>query len=54
MCTKGDFVHVLADWKGSAAELQILRDSLTRQNGLQVPKGILQILIQPRRFEIPY
>ncbi|KAA0066030.1 retrotransposon protein [Cucumis melo var. makuwa] len=37
--TKRDFVYALAGWKGSTADLQILRDALTRQNGLQVPKG---------------
>ncbi|KAA0056587.1 retrotransposon protein [Cucumis melo var. makuwa] len=37
--TKGDFVYVLAGWEGSAADSRILRDSLSRENGLQVPKG---------------
>ncbi|KAL0554867.1 hypothetical protein IC582_008797 [Cucumis melo] len=38
--TKGDFVYVLAGWKGSAADSRILRDALSQENGLQVPKGI--------------
>ncbi|KAA0052287.1 retrotransposon protein [Cucumis melo var. makuwa] len=37
--TKGDFVYVLAGWEGSAADSRILRDVLSRKNGLQVPKG---------------
>ncbi|TYK14046.1 retrotransposon protein [Cucumis melo var. makuwa] len=37
--TKGDFVYVLAGWEGSAADSRILRDALSQENGLQVPKG---------------
>ncbi|TYK06174.1 retrotransposon protein [Cucumis melo var. makuwa] len=37
--TKGDFVYVLAGWEGPAADSPILRDALSRENGLQVPKG---------------
>ena len=37
---KGDFVCVLVSWEGSAADSRILRDALSRENGLQVPKGI--------------
>ncbi|KAA0051849.1 retrotransposon protein [Cucumis melo var. makuwa] len=36
---KGDFVYVLAGWEGSAADSRILRDAISRENGLQVPKG---------------
>ncbi|KAA0050218.1 putative nuclease HARBI1 [Cucumis melo var. makuwa] len=32
--TKGDFVYVLAGWKGSAADSRILRDALARPDGL--------------------
>ncbi|KAA0038311.1 retrotransposon protein [Cucumis melo var. makuwa] len=40
MCdTEGDFVYVLASWKGFVADSWILRDALSRENGLQVPKG---------------
>ncbi|TYK07140.1 retrotransposon protein [Cucumis melo var. makuwa] len=35
---KGDFVCVLVSWEGSAADSRILRDALSRENGLQVPK----------------
>ncbi|XP_057770427.1 uncharacterized protein LOC130990216 [Salvia miltiorrhiza] len=33
------FVYVLPGWEGSAADSRILRDALTRVNGLRVPKG---------------
>ncbi|TYK27617.1 retrotransposon protein [Cucumis melo var. makuwa] len=36
--TKGDFVYVLAGWEGSATDSRILRDVLSRENGLQVSK----------------
>ncbi|KAA0035701.1 putative nuclease HARBI1 [Cucumis melo var. makuwa] len=39
--TKGDFVYVLAGWEGLAAHSRILRDALSRPNGLKVPKGFL-------------
>ncbi|KAL0551052.1 hypothetical protein IC582_010126 [Cucumis melo] len=38
--TKGDFVYVLAGWEGSAADSRILRDAISRENGLQVPKAV--------------
>ncbi|KAA0037852.1 putative nuclease HARBI1 [Cucumis melo var. makuwa] len=37
--TKGDFVYVLAGWEGSATDSRILRDAISRPNGLKVPKG---------------
>ncbi|KAL0557101.1 hypothetical protein IC582_005619 [Cucumis melo] len=37
--TKGDFVFVLSGWEGSAADSRILRDAISRYNGLKVPKG---------------
>ncbi|TYK19867.1 retrotransposon protein [Cucumis melo var. makuwa] len=51
--TKGDFVYVLACWEGYAADSRILRDALSRENGLQVPKGISS-LIKHRRFLLTY
>ncbi|TYK09570.1 putative nuclease HARBI1 [Cucumis melo var. makuwa] len=36
---KGDFVYVLAGWEGSAVDSRILRDALSRPNGLKMPKG---------------
>ncbi|KAA0048373.1 putative nuclease HARBI1 [Cucumis melo var. makuwa] len=37
--TKGDFVYVLAGWEGSVADSRILRDGISRPNGLKVSKG---------------
>ncbi|KAA0031677.1 putative nuclease HARBI1 [Cucumis melo var. makuwa] len=42
--TKGDFVFVLFGWEGSAADSRILRDAISRHNGLKVPKGRWKIL----------
>ena len=33
------FVYVLAGWEGSAADARVLRDALSRANGLKVPRG---------------
>ncbi|KAL8497843.1 hypothetical protein ACS0TY_021259 [Phlomoides rotata] len=33
------FVYVLTGWEGSAADVRVLRDAVTRPNGLKVPKG---------------
>ncbi|TYK09831.1 retrotransposon protein [Cucumis melo var. makuwa] len=41
--TKGDFVYVLAGWEESAADSRILRDAISRENGLQVPKDITSL-----------
>ncbi|KAA0031771.1 retrotransposon protein [Cucumis melo var. makuwa] len=51
--TKGDFVYVLAGWEGSAADSRILCDALSRENGLQVPKGYYY-LCDAEGFLAPY
>ncbi|XP_061367914.1 uncharacterized protein LOC133310936 [Gastrolobium bilobum] len=33
------FIYVLAGWEGSAADSRVLRDAISRTNGLRVPKG---------------
>ncbi|WVZ79175.1 hypothetical protein U9M48_026784 [Paspalum notatum var. saurae] len=33
------FTYVLAGWEGSAADARVLRDALSRPNGLRVPRG---------------
>ncbi|XP_042018756.1 uncharacterized protein LOC121766557 [Salvia splendens] len=33
------FVYVLLGWEGSAGDSRVLRDAVTRVNGLKVPKG---------------
>ncbi|KAL8483602.1 hypothetical protein ACS0TY_026330 [Phlomoides rotata] len=34
-----NFIFVLSGWEGSAADSRILRDVVTRPNGLRVPNG---------------
>ena len=33
------FVYVLPGWEGSAADGRVLRDAISRRNGLNVPQG---------------
>ncbi|XP_075636965.1 protein ANTAGONIST OF LIKE HETEROCHROMATIN PROTEIN 1-like [Castanea sativa] len=33
------FIYVLAGWEGSAADYRVLRNAISRKNGLKVPKG---------------
>ena len=33
------FIYVLSGWEGSAADGRMLRDALTRRNGLKIPQG---------------
>lgn len=33
------FTFVLPGWEGSAADGRVLRDAITRRNGLKVPSG---------------
>ncbi|KAJ0042470.1 hypothetical protein Pint_18181 [Pistacia integerrima] len=40
VCTPDmQFIYVLARWEGSAADGRVLRDAITRRNGLKVPQG---------------
>ncbi|KAJ0020049.1 hypothetical protein Pint_31390 [Pistacia integerrima] len=40
VCTPDmQFIYVLAGWEGSAADGRVLRDAITRRNGLKVPQG---------------
>ncbi|CAN1334898.1 Protein ALP1-like [Linum perenne] len=34
-----EFIYCLAGWEGSAHDGRVLRDAITRSNGLRVPKG---------------
>lgn len=36
-----EFIYVLPGWEGSAHDGRILRDAISRPNGLKVPKGNL-------------
>ena len=33
------FIYVLSGWEGSAADGRVLRDAISRTNGLKVPIG---------------
>ncbi|KAG8368382.1 hypothetical protein BUALT_Bualt15G0039700 [Buddleja alternifolia] len=33
------FIYILTGWEGSAADSRVLKDALTRENGLKVPSG---------------
>ena len=35
----GNFIYVLPGWEGSAADGRVLRDAISRRNGLRVPQG---------------
>ncbi|XP_039042531.1 uncharacterized protein LOC120181490 [Hibiscus syriacus] len=40
VCTPNmQFIYVLPGWEGSAADGRILRDAISRRNGLNVPQG---------------
>ncbi|KAG6526108.1 hypothetical protein ZIOFF_016085 [Zingiber officinale] len=34
-----NFIYVLTGWEGSAADARVLRDALTRDDSLKVPRG---------------
>lgn len=34
-----EFIYVLPGWEGSAHDGRVLRDAISRPNGLKVPKG---------------
>lgn len=33
------FIYVLTGWEGSAADSRVLRDAMSRRNGLRIPHG---------------
>ncbi|XVF07196.1 hypothetical protein REPUB_Repub06bG0117700 [Reevesia pubescens] len=33
------FIYILPGWEGSAADSRVLRDAISKRNGLKVPKG---------------
>ncbi|KAL6497776.1 hypothetical protein OROHE_026926 [Orobanche hederae] len=40
VCDRNErFVYVLSGWEGSAADGRVLRDAISRENGLKVPTG---------------
>ena len=34
-----EFIFVLPGWEGSASDSRVLRDAISRPNGLRVPSG---------------
>ncbi|KAL8530939.1 hypothetical protein ACS0TY_007819 [Phlomoides rotata] len=38
-----NFIFVLSGWEGYVPGIRILRDAVTRPNGLRVPNGIIQV-----------
>ncbi|CAN1825000.1 hypothetical protein LINPERHAP1_LOCUS30983, partial [Linum perenne] len=37
----GEFIYCLSGWEGSAHDARVLKDAISRPNGLTVPKGKL-------------
>ena len=37
------FIYVLSDWEGSAADSRVLRDAVHRPGGLRVSSGLYQV-----------
>lgn len=41
VCTRDmQFAYVLSGWEGSAADSRVLRDAISRPNGLKIPVGM--------------
>lgn len=40
------FVYVLFGWEGSVADGRVLRDAITRSNGLRVPHGKNHLILK--------
>lgn len=38
-----NFIYALRGWEGSAEDARVLRDAVTRNDGLNVPRGYLKI-----------
>ncbi|XLR28165.1 hypothetical protein S83_056065, partial [Arachis hypogaea] len=53
-----NFVYVLSGWEGSASDSRILRDAITRRNGLKIPVGCYYLVdagyTNGRGFLSPY
>ena len=42
------FTYVLTGWEGSAADGRVLKDALSRKNGLKAPKGKKHHFFHPK------
>lgn len=41
VCNKDmNFIYILPGWEGSAVDGRVLRDAISRMNGLKVPQGM--------------
>lgn len=40
-----NFIFILPGWEGSASDSRILRDAITRANGLRVPSGTPPLIL---------
>ncbi|KAL4373676.1 hypothetical protein AHAS_Ahas05G0105600 [Arachis hypogaea] len=53
-----NFVYVLSGWQESASDSRVLRDAITRRNGLKIPVGSYYLVdagyINGREFLSPY
>jgi len=38
-CFQDIFIYVLTAWEGSTADSRVLRDAVSRRNGLKIPHG---------------
>ncbi|KAK4717040.1 hypothetical protein R3W88_015378 [Solanum pinnatisectum] len=53
VCDKNlNFTYVLPGWEGSAADGRVLRNTITRMNGLKIPEGRWGILRSPSWYSI--
>jgi hypothetical protein len=39
------FIYVLVGWEGSSSDSRVLRDAISRPNGLKVPIGMTILII---------
>lgn len=46
------FIYVLPGWEGSAADSRVLRDAISRPNGLKVPQGKFNALLIQKNYQI--
>ena len=44
------FIYILPGWDGSATDSRVLRDVISRKNGLKVPQGILLLSVVSFQF----
>lgn len=46
VCTQDmKFIYVLPGWEGNAHDSRVLRDAISRRNGLKVPQGVAMFVV---------